>query len=58
MSLTSDTNGSIMRKSKNHSNAKPILLSWIGFADLNAAVGKPGAGLGPIGQAITTNRYE
>ena len=28
-----------------------ILVSWIGHADLNAAVGKPDAGIGPIAQA-------
>jgi hypothetical protein len=29
-----------------------ILISWIGHADLKAAAGEAGAGLGPIAQAV------
>ncbi|CDH45874.1 MAG: hypothetical protein IPL59_06815 [Candidatus Competibacteraceae bacterium] len=31
---------------------QPILVSWIGHADLKAAAGEAGAGLGPIAQAV------
>lgn len=33
-------------------HSTPILVSWIGHANLKAAQGDPGAGLGPIAQAV------
>ena len=35
----------------------PILVSWIGHADLNAAAGKPDAGIGPIAQAAVFKAF-
>ena len=36
---------------------KPILVSWIGHADLKAAEGAAGAGLGPIAQAAAFKEF-
>jgi len=35
-----------------------VLLCWLGHADLNAAKGKPEAGLGPIGQAAKERTFD
>lgn len=35
-----------------------ILICWIGFADLKAATGLEGAGMGPIGQAVNEIEFD
>jgi len=35
-----------------------ILLTWLGFVDLNAALGIPEAGMGPVGQAVLAGSYD
>ena len=37
---------------------KMVLFTWIGTADIRASQGTEGAGLGPIGQAVTVAAYE
>ena len=37
---------------------KKILLCWIGFADIKASKKEEQAGLGPIGQAVTTHDFD
>ena len=35
-----------------------LLLAWVGRTDLQASVGVPEAGLGPIGQAVTQRSFD
>lgn len=37
---------------------KRILLAWLGNTDINASAGDEKAGLGPIGQAITSRKFD
>jgi DNA-binding NtrC family response regulator len=63
ISRTTAIEQNILRRDKEvcdnmFSMSSKILLAWIGNTDLRAATGDPGAGLGPIGQAVSARPFD